>query len=96
MSSNRKTRICNIDIEIMETPKKIYVEIRPPFGNEFTEMIGFANMGNAEDAGYVRKDVLLDWAKEREKETREKAGMNDAACAYHDAIMDLIEKLNSI
>ena len=46
------------------------------------------------DVCYIRKDALLEWAKEREAETRDKAGMDDVACAYHDAIMDLIEKLN--
>ena len=45
---------------------------------------------------YIRKDALLEWAKEREAETRDKAGTDDVVCAYHDAIMDLIEKLNSM
>ena len=41
-------------------------------------------------------DELLEWAKEREAETRDKAGTDEVACAYHDAIMDLIEKIESL
>ena len=49
-----------------------------------------------EDTCYIRKDALLEWAKEREAETRDKAGTDAVACAYHDAIMDLIEKIESL
>ena len=43
----------------MKAPDKIYVEIRHPFGNEFTEMLGFESRGNSDDIEYIRKDLLL-------------------------------------
>ena len=45
----------------MEAPDKIYVEVRHPFGNEFTEMLGFESRGNSDDIEYIRKDTLLEF-----------------------------------
>lgn len=53
----------------MEAPDKIYVEIRHPFGNEFTEMLGFESRGNSDDIEYIRKDFLLEWAKQKQYES---------------------------
>lgn len=44
----------------MKIPDKIYIEIRHPFRNEFTEMVGFENRGNSEDIEYIRKNALLE------------------------------------
>lgn len=49
----------------MKAPDKIYVEVRHPFGNEFTEMIGFENRGNSDDIEYIRKDSLWEPSKEQ-------------------------------
>ena len=43
-------------------PEKIYVEIRHPFGNEFTEMLGFEHRGNSDDIEYIRKDAFIEKA----------------------------------
>ena len=47
----------------MKAPDKIYIEVRHPFGNEFIEMLGFESRGNSDDIEYIRKDLLLEWAK---------------------------------
>lgn len=43
-------------------PEKIYVEIRHPFGNEFTEMLGFEHRGNCEHVEYTRTDAFIEKA----------------------------------
>ena len=45
-------------------PEKIYVEIRHPFGNEYTEMLGFEHRGNSDDIEYVRKNAFIEKAHE--------------------------------
>lgn len=69
----------------MEAPDKIYVEIRHPFSKEYTEMLGFVNKGNTEDIEYVRKDALLEWAKEWAKRY-----------PYSNKFQMIIDKLNSM
>lgn len=51
----------------MKAPDKIYVDIRHPFSNEFTEMLGFESRGNSDDIEYIRKDALLEWAENWDK-----------------------------
>ena len=46
----------------MKAPEKIYVEIRHPFGNEFTEILGFEHRGDSDDIEYIRKDVFIEKA----------------------------------
>ena len=79
-------------------PDKIFVEIRHPFGNEFTEMVGFENKGNSEDIEYIRKDALLEWVYKRLEEFRYIAEIsNDVeADGEVDAFEELIDKLNSM
>ena len=50
----------------MKAPDKIYVDIRHPFGNEFTEILGFESRGNSDDIEYIRKDALLEWLEQKE------------------------------
>ena len=50
-----------------EAPEKIYLEIRHPFGNEFTEILGFEHRGNK----YIRKDVFIKKACEFLKSYRQ-------------------------
>ena len=47
----------------MKAPEKIYVEIRHPFGNEFTEILGFEHRGDSDDIEYIRKDVFIEKAR---------------------------------
>ena len=75
-------------------PDKIYFEVRHPFGNEFTEMLGFENRGNSDDIEYIRKDLLLEWAN-RELEKRRNTG-DDYFYPAIVALGDLIDKLNSL
>ena len=84
----------------MNAPDKIYLAPNPPMANANRD--GFVGLAwNSKDdilepEEYIRKDALLEWAKEREKDTYDAAGVDDMVCGYHDAIMDLIEKLNSL
>ena len=86
----------------MKAPDKIYVEIRHPFGNEYTEMLGFENKGNSDDIEYIRKDALLEWAKKRLKETSEaiETCKDDKwhflLCGREDELKTLINQLNSL
>ena len=48
----------------MKAPEKIYVEVRHPFGNEFTQMLGFEHRGNSDDIEYIRKDAFIEKACE--------------------------------
>lgn len=73
----------------MKEPDKIYVEIRHPFSNEFTEMVGFENRGNSDDVEYIRKDALLEWAEECL--TFSNALQNGLSPAYQ----AVIDKINS-
>ena len=74
----------------MKAPDKIYVDIRHPFSNEFTEMLGFESRGNSDDIEYIRKDALLEWA-ESEKEKCE-----DETHPYAMFMNVVIHKLNSL
>ena len=77
---------------------KIYVEIRHPFGNEFTEMVDFENKGNSEDIEYIRKDALLEWAKEHYD--RLKFIYNEIPASVvsgkMDAYKEIIDKIESL
>ena len=76
----------------MRAPDKIYLP------NEI-DMVSAALLTNGTQDGvvsYLRKDTILEWAKGLEADSARRAGDNDAACGYHDAIMDLIDKLNSL
>ena len=82
-------------------PDKIFLGIGPMSGDEPDKRYLYAEWYEepkplVKNIAYLRKDALLEWAKEREAETRDKAGTDDVACAYHDAIMDLIEKIESL
>ena len=76
-------------------PDKIYILHHEDYSDRRI-LNAFIEKEGDTDIAYLRKDALLEWAKEREAETRDKAGTDDVACAYHDAIMDLIEKIESL
>ena len=79
----------------MKIPDKIYIEIRHPFRNEFTEMVGFENKGNSEDIEYIRKDALLEWAKGlKERWEEPPMSKHSPGCVY--MLEQLIDKLNSM
>ena len=46
-------------MEANKAPEKIYVEIRHPFGGDFTEMLGFEHRGNSDDIEYIRTDAFM-------------------------------------
>ena len=77
----------------MNAPDKIYVEVRHPFGNEFTEMLGFKSRGNSDDTEYIRKDLLLEWAKELASEPYDRT---TESARKHQIAHYLLEKYNSL
>lgn len=74
----------------MAVPDIIYVEIRHPFGNEFTEIVGFENKGNSEDIEYIRKDALLEWIQEARAIPHENAIPRDLA------FQEIVNKVNKM
>ena len=71
----------------MEAPDKIYVAeslIKTLYGNEWSPT-PYVSRENIE---YIRKDTLMEWAKEKLQEKH--------APQFRDAIGQLIDKLNSI
>ena len=76
----------------MEAPDKIYVEVRHPFGNEFTEILGFENRGNSDDVEYIRKDLLLEWLEAKVYEHNEDK-FDDG---FNTAIGQVIDKINEL
>lgn len=74
-------------------PDKIYVEIRHPFGNEFTEMLGFESRGNSDDIEYIRKDLLLEWLEGKKKHYMDR---QEYDCGWNDLLDELIDKINSL
>lgn len=71
-------------------PNKIYVEVRHPFGNEFTEMLGFESRGNSDDIEYIRKDLLLKWLEAKVYEHNEDK-FDDG---FNTALGQVIDKIN--
>ena len=79
----------------MTVPDKIY--LTPRINDEASLCaLWFHKKQVGENIEYLRKDTLLEWAKGLEADSARRAGDNDAACGYRDAIMDLIDKLNSL
>ena len=74
------------------TPDKIY--IYPPFDhpNSLTEKT------NENEIEYIHKDALLEWAKEKYEEYRQKEEHDGYHMYYgqRDAFQQVIEKLSSI
>ena len=77
----------------MKAPDKIYVEVRHPFGNEFTEMLGFESRGNSDDVEYIRKDFLLELLEGKKKHYMDR---QEYDCGWNDLLDELIDKLNSL
>ena len=78
----------------MKIPDKIYIEIRHPFRNEFTEIVGFENRGNSEDIEYIRKDAFMELIN-YELFRRQNTG-NDYFYPAIVVLNDLLDKLNSM
>ena len=68
----------------METPDKIYLGI-DELDSGYVYNLSLENNGHAE---YIRKDVLLEWAKEKQNES--------LTIVADDIWQELIDKLNSI
>lgn len=76
----------------MKAPDKIYVEVRHPFGNEFTEMLGFESRGNSDDIEYICKDTFLEWLEAKVYEHNEDK-FDDG---FNTALGQVIDKINSL
>ena len=74
------------------TPDKIYVHVRtePRPSITFSEALE----ENSLNVEYIRKDALLGWAKK--KNQRIDTGEGDYSLGYVSAMIDLIDKLNSM
>ena len=78
----------------MEAPDKIYVNF--PFGETHPycgPMVTKQGL-NHHDTIYIRKDALLEWAKEKNQRIDTNEG--DYSLGYVSAMIDLIDKLNSM
>ena len=82
----------------MKIPDKIYIEIRHPFRNEFTEMVGFENKGNSEDIEYIRKDALLEYLRKEGAivDFHLKAKDDPVWWGQSNAFKQVIDKINSL
>lgn len=79
----------------MEAPKKIYVSI-----GTRQSLIARAGQTLKSDIEYIRKDALLEWAKEKKKQLLEQELTNDepsdVAAGINAGLDMLIGKLNSM
>lgn len=73
----------------MEAPKKIYVSI-----GTRQSLIARAGQTLKSDIEYIRKDALLEWAKEKNKRIDTEDG--DYSLGYVSAMIDLIDKINAM
>lgn len=52
----------------MKAPDKIFVVIRHPISEKYTEIIGYEESFSDDELKYIRKDALLEWVqKEMER-----------------------------
>ena len=77
----------------MEAPDKIY--LHPDIGGREFIRPWLHRAANSESVAYIRKDALLEWAKEK-LESMRNLSPSDGARIYSNAINDLVDKLNSI
>ncbi len=77
----------------MEAPRKIYVSIGPR-----QSLIARAGQTLKSDIEYLRKDALLEWAKEKQEQMKIEAGgcSNMLAAGKYLAYSELIEKIESL
>ena len=77
----------------MKAPDKIYVTVHHPISEEYTEIIGFTERENSKDAEYIRKEALMEWAKDKlPVESTVYGFMGGYIAAYK----ELIDKLNEM
>lgn len=79
----------------MEAPDKIYLAeslIKAPYGNKWSP----TPYESRENSEYIRKDALLEWAKEK-ADTLFKTELNSAKdYGARTAFLELIDKINSL
>lgn len=71
----------------MKTPDKIYIPNKPV---EISAAYSSRTVGN--DVEYIRKDALMEWAKEWQKELPEGLG----ASMVHHVLNEVIKKIESL
>ena len=74
----------------MKAPDKIYLGI-DDIGSGYVYNLSLDNNGHPE---YIRKDALLEWAKKKNQRIDTNEG--DYSLGYVSAMIDLIDKLNSM
>jgi len=75
----------------METPNVIFVDDLAVVNDSVTK-ISIHSLPNFSE--YIRKDALLEWAKKNNERIDTEEG--DYSLGYVSAVIDLIEKLNSM
>jgi len=80
----------------MKAPDKIYLGIQD-LGSGYVYALSFDNNGEQE---YIRKDTLLEWAKDMHEAYRKKYEESNHTCGEHwgqmVAFRRMIDKLNSL
>ena len=74
----------------MKAPDKIYID---------SDLINFHCLGehiNDDEIEYIRKDALLEWAKEKLEEYKPMAKIDDARWGQCNAFKQLIDKIESL
>lgn len=75
----------------MKAPDKVYIDDLAVV-NDCTTKISTVPLPNFSE--YIRKDALLEWAREKNKRIDTDEG--DYSLGYVSAMIDLIDKLNSM
>ena len=77
----------------MKIPDKVYIpyEIGPDYISDHYYLGPTPKMENAE---YIHKDVLMEWAKKKNKRIDTEDG--DYSLGYVSAMIDLIDKIESL
>lgn len=75
----------------MKAPDKIYVDDLAVV-NDCVTKISLKQLPNFSE--YIRKDILLEWAKEKNKKINTEE--SDYSLGYVSAMIDLIDKIQSI
>lgn len=85
-------------------PDRIFINLGD-YDEEYTEEDDFNELGEVtwcmdkifpNDIEYVRKDALLEFLAGLEKDSARNAGTDDLACAAHDMVCLIIEKIESL
>ena len=88
--------ILNSDHRLKVGPDKIYIQSRAIDYWLLRQNIVYTKRLSDTSIEYLRKDALLEFLAGLEKDSARNAGTDDLACAAHDMVCLIIDKIESL